>query len=367
MTNQALAIIDTTATAVPLSKPEQKKLFQLEQQIELSKKKFFYDVGMALATINHERLYRETHDSFEAYVEEKHEFRRDRAYKLIRAVEVAENLNRLASGYPSPTAEFQVRELAEFTPEEQAAIWKEACDRAALEPGKAPPASMVQQIADERRAALDGADAGRKKSKAKKGAPTPETNDEDEDQDDEANEFTSDDLFTPELYAAAVRDVLGHIELDPASCDEANEVVQAERIFTIEEDGLAQEWDCETLYLNPPYSRGNVDRFVARVLEAYDNGEIRRGAVLCVNASTGTSWFPPLFKFPCCFVKGRIPFRKSKAMAEAMEAKAKAEGKTVPRNGNYDSVFVYLGRAPWDFVERFKEFGTIVTELNVPT
>ena len=47
------------------------------------------------------------------------------------------------------------------------------------------------------------------------------------------------------------RRVLGRIDLDPASCALANGVVQAERTFAIEDDGLSVPWTGRA-FLNPP-------------------------------------------------------------------------------------------------------------------
>jgi hypothetical protein len=67
------------------------------------------------------------------------------------------------------------------------------------------------------------------------------------------NSSESAEWYTPARYIAAVREVLGDIELDPASCADANETVKAKRYFTIEDDGLRQPWAAATLFLNPPY------------------------------------------------------------------------------------------------------------------
>jgi hypothetical protein len=52
----------------------------------------------------------------------------------------------------------------------------------------------------------------------------------------------TDEWYTPEEYIAAVRDVLGHIDLDPASSETANQTVRASRIFTQDTDGLSRNW-----------------------------------------------------------------------------------------------------------------------------
>lgn len=62
--------------------------------------------GKALATINAARLYRETHGTFEAYVEERWGMKRANAYRLINAWPVAAALSPIGD-----TNEGQVREL----------------------------------------------------------------------------------------------------------------------------------------------------------------------------------------------------------------------------------------------------------------
>src|SRR4051794_31827362 len=73
------------------------------------------------------------------------------------------------------------------------------------------------------------------------------------------------EYYTPDPYLDAVREVLGAIDLDPASCPEAQGTVRAARIYTAEDDGLVLPW-FGRVFVNPPYARGAVDAFVAKLL-----------------------------------------------------------------------------------------------------
>lgn len=53
----------------------------------------FFEVGAALAQIRERRLYRETHDTFEAYCQERWSFNRQRASQLIQASEMSRILD----------------------------------------------------------------------------------------------------------------------------------------------------------------------------------------------------------------------------------------------------------------------------------
>src|SRR5436190_19306098 len=82
----------------------------------------------------------------------------------------------------------------------------------------------------------------------------------------------SNEWFTPAQYIEAARAVLGHIDLDPASCEQANLTVVAKRIFTVADDGLSKPW-AGRVFLNPPYCRLQ-GKFVAKLVSEYDAGNI---------------------------------------------------------------------------------------------
>ena len=149
--------------------------------------------------------------------------------------------------------------------------------------------------------------------------------------------------YTPPVYLDAARAVLGGIDLDPASCAEANEMVAAARFFTEDDDSLYLDWHGR-IWLNPPYGRIAGD-FVSRLVDQHRAGNVT-AAVALVNAHcTDTSWFQALWDHLLCFTDHRINFLNG----------------TEERSGStHGSVFAYLG-SDWDiFKAEFTQFGAVV-------
>ena len=67
----------------------------------------------------------------------------------------------------------------------------------------------------------------------------------------------NDFISPPELIAATAAFFGGSIDLDPASSESANSVVQADRFFTWKENGLNQPWKADSVFLYPPKSTLN--------------------------------------------------------------------------------------------------------------
>jgi len=131
---------------------------------------------------------------------------------------------------------------------------------------------------------------------------------------------------------AAVREVFGgYIDLDPASCERANEVVLANRYYTIEDDALKRPWHAKTVFLNPPYGtdggKSSAGVWSQRLISEYECGNVGE-AILLVFASTSEKWFQPLFQYPICFSNHRIRFHGLQG------------GGNQPPKGN---AFVYFG------------------------
>jgi hypothetical protein len=161
------------------------------------------------------------------------------------------------------------------------------------------------------------------------------------------NQSGGNEWHTPLEYIEAAREVMGAIDLDPASNPEANKRVKAARIFTIADDGLSQPWPGR-VFLNPPYGweegeGSNQARWSARLIEQYRAG-ITEQAICLVNAVPGEKWFQRLWDFRLCFTDHRIRFE------------AAGEARHQP---THSSCFVYLGPNEARFEDVFERFGRV--------
>ena len=112
--------------------------------------------------------------------------------------------------------------------------------------------------------------------------------------------------YSPVEILRAARDVMGgSFDLDPASSREAQDIVQTERFFSVEDDGLAQDWTAQRLWLNPPYS--TLKPWVDKLLSEAEVGRVTQ-SIMLVRAATEAMWFQPLWDHPLCFVRGRPRF-----------------------------------------------------------
>lgn len=93
----------------------------------------------------------------------------------------------------------------------------------------------------------------------------------------------SNEWYTPAWIVERARMTMGTIDLDPASCAQAQLTVQAGMWYGIEDDGLAMRW-ASNVFLNPPYGRSGLKaKFVHRMLDDYYAQRIKQ-CVLVVTA-----------------------------------------------------------------------------------
>lgn len=153
--------------------------------------------------------------------------------------------------------------------------------------------------------------------------------------------FTSNtpEWYTPAHIIALARQVLGEIDLDPASCDEAQKTVQATRYYTQNDNGLLQPWSGR-IWMNPPYGRNIIDKWTERLLWYIQIGTVS-SALALLPARTETAWFQPLHAYARCWVRGRLQFVGAENGAP------------------FPSVVVYFGKDVGMFADVFSELGPV--------
>jgi phage N-6-adenine-methyltransferase len=149
------------------------------------------------------------------------------------------------------------------------------------------------------------------------------------------------EFYTPKEYIHAVRKVMGSIDCDPASSDIANKAIKAKTYYTIDDDGLKQQWH-GNVYLNPPYARNILPRFVDKLISDISEGRVKQ-AILAVHSRTSTKWFSRAAAAcqAICFTNRRINFQTS----------LRKDGWSM-----LDQVFLYYGTNAKKFQDTFKKY-----------
>lgn len=343
-----------------LTSTEQYELHGHELVIERGRSSFI-EVAVALLAIRDGRLYRATHPTFEAYCQDRWDMKRNYANKLIVAAEVIGNLGTNVPRLPANEA--QARELAALPPEDQALVWQTLLNAS---PDGRITAGLVKSVATvfhEMRdtGAIDPGDGEMiAVSEIVKARATEETVERMERQkehivesldkkaggngDGRALEVAKYELYTPAWLADRARLTLdGVIDLDPASCKEAQETVRAERYFDIDVDGLIQPWVSTSVFVNPPYSRAHNQLWAQKIVLEFTRGGAMK-IIALLPAATGAPWFQLFADYPRCFLKQRVAFwgPADKGMG-----------------ASFDSVVFALGVPLDTFAEAFEDVGHI--------
>ena len=119
-----------------------------------------------------------------------------------------------------------------------------------------------------------------------------------------SNNSGENEWYTPAPIIEAARSCMGGIDLDPASSPKAQQTVGAGVYLTAEDDGLDVVWEGR-VWLNPPYEKGLIDRFILHLLkQPFDQ------ACVLVNNATETAWGQRLLgeANAVCFPAGRIRY-----------------------------------------------------------
>ena len=153
--------------------------------------------------------------------------------------------------------------------------------------------------------------------------------------------------YTPEQYIETARELLGGIDVDPASSELAQKTVKAGKFFTVDDNGLEQEWHGK-VWLNPPYAQPAIHHFMQKTVDEFLSGRMTEGVALTHNY-TDTQWFHIAAKAAeaICFTRGRIGFLSPDGK------------KAAPTQGQ---AFFSFGKRPEDFADTFCKYGFVMVK-----
>lgn len=149
------------------------------------------------------------------------------------------------------------------------------------------------------------------------------------------------EYYTPIEYVNSAREVMGSIDLDPASSETANKLIKATKFYS--EDSLNKPW-FGNIWLNHPFSRANNPLFIKHLVDWYESMSGRQACCITF-AATSEKWFRPLLEYPQCFIHGRTNYY----LPNGEKKKGVTKG----------SVITYLGKNVAGFEAEFSQYGTV--------
>ena len=172
--------------------------------------------------------------------------------------------------------------------------------------------------------------------------------------------YESNEWYTPVEIIEAVRVVLGgSIDLDPASTPEANEVIRAKKIYTIEDNGLRWQWH-GTVWMNPPYGmdgRQSRQEIWLRYLERQHLRGHSKRAMAETRAAVGYDWFSSMWRnWTVCITDKCIKHRRPVAFRSDKDNSAKTA-----------SALWYFGPDVELFKREFGKFGRVLLPEHLTT
>jgi phage N-6-adenine-methyltransferase len=150
--------------------------------------------------------------------------------------------------------------------------------------------------------------------------------------------------YTPAKYIELAREVLGEIDLDPASNAFAQKTVKAKNFYNVETNGLDKKWS-GTVWMNPPYSNPEIQQFTEKLVEGIKSKSVS-AAIVLTNNSGDTGWHHNLANVSSaiCITLGRIKFE-----SPTRDSNSPAMGQS----------FFYFGNSPDKFARVFASIGRI--------
>jgi hypothetical protein len=157
------------------------------------------------------------------------------------------------------------------------------------------------------------------------------------------SEIMAGDFYTSALLVPAITVSLGGtVWLDPASCKEANANLKARNFYGVKEDGLRQDWNVPSVYINPPFGQWRL--WIPKILKEWEQrSKLQHMIVMAPSRATTSHEFHPLLKKTKAvfWPRGRYAFKGPLAAS--------------PDEGHF---LYYFGSEVERFCCAFAEFGT---------
>jgi len=186
--------------------------------------------------------------------------------------------------------------------------------------------------------------------------------------------YSEDDYVTPlDIAATTTAFFEGNVDLDPASSETANSVVQADRYFSWRENGLNQVWRGKSVYLFPPKNLLNGDeqphdpRLFTKKLrfkksaqrvwlelcyKKWLRNEFEHALIFLTSAEVALLVTQKIkFDFPLCVLADRPKLLREKSL-KPLQAKVLGFIYYLPTQSNYDQ---HVGR----FIDFYSNLGRV--------
>ncbi len=159
--------------------------------------------------------------------------------------------------------------------------------------------------------------------------------------------YESEEWYTPSWIIGLARELMGSIDLDPASAELPQQWIQAGTYYT--ENGLEKPW-FGNVWLNPPYgktgNKSNMEVWTQHAIYQYETNAIY-SALILINSTHGYKWYEQVWtSFPCVLLRDRISFINS-------------AGKTVGK-AKRGQTLIYLGTQLDNFRAIFAPYGRVL-------
>jgi hypothetical protein len=135
-------VTTTDITTMPLTEVENTRLLELENVVSTGMQTFV-EVGNALVEIRDDKLYRQTHLNFAAYVKDMFDLGESHAYRLMDAAKVAE----IVSPIGQVSRESHARALVGLEPDQVRDVWQQVNESTDDRPTAAAIAQTRERVA----------------------------------------------------------------------------------------------------------------------------------------------------------------------------------------------------------------------------